>query len=53
MRAGDKPRSTAALIVEMTAKNAAAIATLLPLRTIQFSVQNMENDSLGQLTGGS
>src|SRR6266446_1548828 len=43
------PSSTAALIVDVTAKNAAAIATLLPLSTIQFSVQNMGNDSLGQL----
>src|ERR1043166_6024652 len=43
------PSSTAALSVDVTAKKAAAIATLLPLSTIQFSVQNMGNDSLGQL----
>ncbi len=43
------PSSTAALIVDVAAKNTAAIATLLPLSTIQFSVQNMGNDSLGQL----
>jgi hypothetical protein len=43
------PSWTAALVVAVTAKNAAAIATLLPLHTIQFSVQNMEHDSRGQL----
>jgi hypothetical protein len=31
------PGATAALIVDVTAKNAAAIVTLLPLRAIQFS----------------